>query len=395
MGNPFEEQVTSARRKAESLAAEGRWAEAAQAYRELSDAWIASCASVTSDSAKKDRLDEAEKARKMANKCEAKVGKRAVTTSPKPSRDEDDDEDDDDDDDENADEDDGDDGAKDDPGPCEPLEDLLAQLDALVGLEGVKRQVRLNMELLDFHKMRSEKGLANPEMSHHLVFTGNPGTGKTTVARLIAKLYRSMGLLKKGHFVETEREGLIAEHIGGTAVKTKAVVKKALGGVLFIDEAYQLKEKGQSGNDFGSEAIATLLKAMEDHRDNLVVIVAGYPDLMEYLIHHSNPGLPSRFRTTIHFDDYSADELVIIFQRLAEGNGDVTTPECLEAVRKHYRAVLEKPHSNFANARDARNIYEDAHVNMGHRIALIKASNPNPTIEQLKTMLPEDLPFQD
>ena len=392
-------QVSSCREKAEALRSERKWAEAAAAYEALAKAWIAAAGIATSPSARAERLAEYDKALEMAAECKAKASKsssaakssKARKNSSENNRKDDADDDADDDDDEDDDEED-DEGASDDNSEtCEPLEDLLKQLDSLVGLDGVKRQVHLNMELLEFHKKRLEKGLANPELSHHLVFTGNPGTGKTTVARLIAKLYRSMGLLKKGQLVETDREGLVASYIGQTAVKTKEVIKRALGGVLFIDEAYELGKKGQSENDFGPEAIATLLKAMEDHRDNLVVIVAGYPDLMEYLIKHTNPGLPSRFRTTIHFDNYSADELTLIFRRYAEKIAEKPTAECLEAVRKHYEKILGDPPRDFANARDARILYEDTHQNMAHRIASID----NPTVEQLSTMLPEDLPFKE
>lgn len=377
MTNPLLE-VKSVRERAESHERAGRWKEAADAYDALGKAWLKASGLAVTQAERQRRIALAEEARSKAGSLRAKPEKAPATTGGSDGSGRNNG---------TQNESIGNESSDEAPETSESLESLLEQLDALVGLEAVKRQVRLNMELLEFHRKRAENGLANPEMSHHLVFTGNPGTGKTTVARLIAKLYRAMGLLKKGQLVETDREGLIAEHIGGTAVKTKAVIERALGGVLFIDEAYELGKKGQSGNDFGSEAIATLLKAMEDHRDNLVVIVAGYPDLMDYLIHKTNPGLPSRFRTTIHFENYSADDLTLIFQRLAENVGDEPTKECLDAVRKHYRKVLASPPPDFANARDVRNLYDKAHENVAHRIAQVA----NPTVEQLKTLTVEDV----
>jgi SpoVK/Ycf46/Vps4 family AAA+-type ATPase len=206
----------------------------------------------------------------------------------------------------------------------------LAELDELVGLRVVKDDVHRLTSLIRVQRLRAERGLPTVDSSHHLVFTGNPGTGKTTVARLLARIYRSLGVVSGGHLVETDRSYLVAGYVGQTAPRTRAVLEQALGGMLLIDEAYALARGGE--NDFGREAIDTLVKFMEDHRDDLAVVAAGYPAEMDQLI-DTNPGLRSRFTRTLHFEDYTDDELVQIFERLGARAHYQPTPEAVVQLR--------------------------------------------------------------
>lgn len=263
--------------------------------------------------------------------------------------------------------------------PAKTLEELLAELDALIGLAGVKREVHQQVALLQVEAKRRAAGLRTPGMTRHLIFVGNPGTGKTTVARLLGGIYRALGLLKTGQLVEVDRSELVAGYLGQTAIKTSDVVKSALGGVLFIDEAYSL-----TGDQYAQEAVDTLVKEMEDHRDDLVVVVAGYPLPMAEFI-AGNPGLASRFRTTIGFEDYSDDELVAILRSMAaDADYDIT-----DEVEQAFRGLLGEQERGplFGNGRFARNVLEGAIGRHAWRLRDVA----DPSVADLRTLLPEDL----
>ncbi len=266
--------------------------------------------------------------------------------------------------------------------PPEKMEDLMAELDSYIGLGAVKEEVHNLINMVQVYKLRQQHDLPTTDMSLHMVFTGNPGTGKTMMARMMARIYRSLGILSKGQLVEVDRSGLVAGYVGQTALKTQKVIEKAMGGVLFVDEAYALN--GKSENDFGQEAIDTLLKAMEDHRDDLVVIVAGYTDLMDKFI-HSNPGLESRFNRFLLFEDYSLDELMAIF-KMRCGKGYTLSPEAEPLVRD-YIAEESADGDGFGNARGVRNIFEHILVAQNNRLAKMERV----TREDLMTLLPEDV----
>jgi hypothetical protein len=266
--------------------------------------------------------------------------------------------------------------------PQRPIEELLAELDALVGLDIVKSEVRRLTSLLRIQEMRASRGLPTIETSKHLVFSGNPGTGKTTVARLLSQIFRSLGVVSKGHLVETDRSGLVAGFVGQTATQTRKVLESAIGGSLLIDEAYALARGGE--NDFGLEAVDTIVKFMEDHRDDLSVVAAGYPTEMQALI-DSNPGLKSRFTRTIHFADYDTDELIAIFSLISDKN----QYHLDESGTARLRAVIEaEPRGRgFGNGRFVRNVFEAA---VGHH-ALRLADVADPSDEQLTTLTGDDI----
>ena len=280
----------------------------------------------------------------------------------------------------------GDAGATETPQPPKPtLEEAMAELDSLIGLDVVKKDVDSLVNLVKVRTLRKERGLKCPELSLHLVFSGNPGTGKTTVARIVGKIFSALGLLSKGHLIEVDRSGLVAGYVGQTAIKTQEVIQKALGGVLFIDEAYTLAPEN-ADKDFGQEAIDTILKAMEDHRDDFVVIVAGYASLMPRFI-DSNPGLKSRFNKYLFFEDYNGEQLYEIFLRRVKSNDYRLDEKADQSIREHLEELYEDRDENFGNARDVRNLFERIVANQANRVAALAA----PTDEDILTITTADL----
>ena len=267
-----------------------------------------------------------------------------------------------------------------------PLEtDPYEELNSLIGLGEVKKEVQSLSNYVKVQQERQKNGLKTRNLSYHLVFTGNPGTGKTTVARIVARIYKDLGILKKGHLVETDRAGLVAGYVGQTAIKTNELIDSALNGVLFIDEAYSLVPDNRSG-DYGQEAISTLLKRMEDDRDRLVVIIAGYSDEMQKFI-DSNPGLKSRFTRYIHFPDYSPDELMDIFEMYVKKDEYKLDSDARSFMKEAFGKVVAQNDRNFGNARYARNVFERAIQMQANRLSKVK----NPSKETLYTITLEDV----
>lgn len=267
----------------------------------------------------------------------------------------------------------------------EDVDELIARLNSLTGLRAVKEDVNSMINMIKVQKLREEKGLKPMDINRHLVFSGNPGTGKTTVARMLAGIYSGLGILSKGHLVEVDRSGLVGGFVGQTATKTQSVIDSALGGVLFIDEAYTLNV-GKGDNDFGQEAVDTLLKGMEDNRDNLIVIVAGYPNLMAEFL-ESNPGLKSRFSNFIYFEDYTPGELITILESMLKAQDYSLTDGAKEYATTFFEERCEHKDNSFANARDVRNFMEKAVAAQASRIV----KKRDITVEQLSLIEKEDL----
>ena len=266
------------------------------------------------------------------------------------------------------------------------VENLMEELNALVGLESVKEEMRSLVNLIKVRKMRANYQMPQMEMSYHMVFTGNAGTGKTTVARMVAEIYKELGVLSKGTFVETDRAGLVAGYLGQTAMKVKEVVERAKGGVLFIDEAYSLVSR-EAADDYGIEAIDTLVKEMEDNRNDLVVIVAGYQEEMEHFL-KSNTGLVSRFNKYIAFDDYSNEQLLAILEMMAKKAAMTLEDGAIKRVRIYLKQMSAQERKDFGNARGIRNVFEKIVTNQANRLIM---ESDNPSMEELSLIKEEDV----
>lgn len=266
------------------------------------------------------------------------------------------------------------------------LEELMEKLEQLIGLYKVKAKVHDLIVYQKVQKIRKEHGLNVPKHTLHLAFMGNPGTGKTTVARIIGHLYKKLGLLSKGHFVEVSRTDLIAGYQGQTALKVKKVINKALGGVLFIDEAYSITEN-ENSDSYGRECLTELTKALEDHRDDLVVIVAGYTEPMKQFF-ESNPGLKSRFNTFITFEDYNGDELFRIFEKMSKEDDYEMSADAGCFLKKIFSEKANASILNFSNGRFVRNVYEDMVMNHARRVV----NEENPSLEELELFEVDDVP---
>lgn len=269
------------------------------------------------------------------------------------------------------------------------LEELLDELNNLVGLENVKLKVH---DLIAFHKvqlLRKNVGLPIPQHTMHMAFVGNPGTGKTTVARIVGRMYKQLGLLSKGHFMEVSRTDLIAGYQGQTALKVKKVIEKAIGGVLFIDEAYSITENEHS-DSYGRECLTELTKALEDYRNDLVVIVAGYTEPMIKFF-NSNPGLKSRFNTFIEFNDYNTNELLEMLKKICDKDNYILTDDVLDVIKKQIETIVVRNDKQFGNGRFIRNLYEEMIVNHAKRVININS----PTKKQLQTFLCIDIPLNN
>jgi AAA+ superfamily predicted ATPase/uncharacterized tellurite resistance protein B-like protein len=272
---------------------------------------------------------------------------------------------------------------------AEILAQAMAELNDLVGLDNIKEEVKTLANFLKVQKIREERGLAKTTVSLHAVFCGPPGTGKTTIARLMSRIYQGLGFLQKGHLVETDRAGIVAGYIGQTAKRVEEVVNSSLDGVLFVDEAYALIPRGDSGGrDFGQEAVDALLKRMEDNRDRLVVIVAGYTDEMTLFI-ESNPGLKSRFNRYFYFDDYKPEELLAIYEKMAEKSHFHLTDATRAKLLKVFEELYVRRDRTFGNARVARNLFEKSIERQANRLAVLSSLSN----EVLTTLLPEDIPI--
>ncbi|MEA4928354.1 MAG: AAA family ATPase [Candidatus Limiplasma sp.] len=267
--------------------------------------------------------------------------------------------------------------------PPEPIENLKQELNGYIGLTQIKKEVQSLINLVTVQKLRRQNDLPVEDLSLHMVFSGNPGTGKTMIARLMSRVYHSLGILSKGQLVEVDRGGLVAGYVGQTALKTGEAIQKALGGVLFVDEAYALTDHGE--NDYGQEAVDTLLKAMEDHRDDLVVIVAGYTELMETFV-HSNPGLESRFNRFMHFPDYTVEEMLAIFDMRCEKSGYALAQDARDLL-KGLLALFSLDTKGFGNARGVRNLFERTVSAQADRLASLNEV----TRETLMLLTSDDL----